>query len=158
LARPKPHNSVIELSQMPITVVTVNYNRHTDTYACLDSLLSSHGSTPAIIVIDNGSIEPLDLAAYPTVELIRLERNLGFAGGFNVGLRRALEQGAEAVLVLNNDTLAAPDMLSALAAELKDDVGITGPRIFYAADPQRIWSDGFDAQPRRWSRPWAAAS
>lgn len=130
-----------------ITIVTVDYNRHADTCACLDSLLSSSGSTPSIIVIDNGSTEPLDLAAYPAVELIRLDRNLGFAGGFNVGLRRALEQGAEAALVLNNDTLAAPDMLSALAAELRDDVGITGPRIFYAADPQRIWSDGFDAQP-----------
>jgi GT2 family glycosyltransferase len=135
------------MAGMHAIIVTVDYNRHADTYACLDSLLSSSGSTPPIIVIDNGSTEPLDLTAYPTVELIRLERNLGFAGGFNVGLRRALEQGAEAVLVLNNDTFADPEMLAALAAELKDGVGLAGPRIFYAADPQRIWSDGFDAHP-----------
>jgi GT2 family glycosyltransferase len=132
---------------MHIIAITVDYQHHEDTYACLDSLLKCGGDIAHIIVIDNGSTPPLDLAAYPAVELIRLDSNLGFAGGFNYGLQRALVLGAEVVLVLNNDTIAAPDMVSRLAAELIGTVGITAPRIFYETDPQRIWSDGFDAHP-----------
>ena len=78
---------------------------------------------------------------------MRLESNLGFAAGFNIGIRHALADGAEAVFVLNNDTVVAPDLWGPLIADLESGAGIVAPCIYYAADPQRIWADGLDANP-----------
>jgi GT2 family glycosyltransferase len=133
---------------MYIVAVTVDYNGHEDTLACVDSLLKSRGGELSIVVVDNGSDEPLRLAqASPPINLIRLATNLGFAGGFNVGIRQAMNMGAEAVLILNNDTLLAEDMIARLAEELRPGVGIVAPRIYYGHDPHRIWSDGFKLWP-----------
>jgi GT2 family glycosyltransferase len=131
-----------------ITIVIVDYNRHADTVACLASLRASDLADRPILVVDNGSEPPLQALPEPgAIEILRLERNLGFAAGFNLGIRRALAGGAEAVFVLNNDTVVAPDLGGPLIAGLAAGVGIVAPRIYYAADPQRIWSDGFDANP-----------
>jgi GT2 family glycosyltransferase len=133
---------------MHIVAVTVDYSRHADTLECVDSLLKSRYEDLSILVVDNGSDEPLRLARKePNVTVIRMTTNLGFAGGFNVGMRHAIGMGAEAVLILNNDTIAAENMVTLLAAELKSGVGIVAPRIYYRDDPHRIWSDGFKAGP-----------
>jgi GT2 family glycosyltransferase len=83
----------------------------------------------------------------PTVHVIRQTANGGFARGFNVGIRQALALGADAVLVLNNDTIVERHLLTQLVAEMKPGVGIAAPRIYYADAPTRIWSDGFCANP-----------
>ena len=132
-----------------LTVVTVDYNRHADTLSCLDSLRTSNVKGLRIIAVDNGSEDPLQLPsdACQDVEIMRQESNLGFAVGFNSGIRRALAGGADAVLVLNNDTVVARDLWGPLIAGLESGAGIVAPRIYYAADPRRIWSDGFAAHP-----------
>jgi hypothetical protein len=133
---------------MNIVAVIANYNGGADTVECVDSLLESSAATFRIIVVDNGSSPPLSLPSqYGDIDIVRLEANLGFAGGVNVGIRRALRTGADAVLVLNNDTIVAADAVARLASELKGAVGIAAPRIYYAADPSLIWSDGFMAHP-----------
>ncbi len=109
---------------MKLAAVVLNWNGGDDTLAALDSL----GDVPAICV-DNGSTDGSDLAVeerFPDVELIRTGANLGFAGGNNVGIRRALERGAEWVLLLNNDAVAEPGLPEALerAAELRPDAGL----------------------------------
>lgn len=133
---------------MRTIAVIVNLDRPADTMACICSLRESDISPFAVIVVDNGSQPALELSTDdPGVELIRLEENRGFTGGYNVGIRRALALGADAVLVLNNDTLADPALLGRLTDHLQPPVGIVAPRIFYADDPQRIWADGFGVQP-----------
>ena len=74
-----------------LTVVTVDYNRHADTLSCLDSLRTSNFKGLRIIAVDNGSEDPLQLPpdACQDVEIMRQESNLGFAVGFNMGIRRA---------------------------------------------------------------------
>ena len=109
---------------MKLAAVVLNWNGGDDTLAALDSL----GDVPAICV-DNGSTDGSDLAVeerFPDVELIRTGANLGFAGGNNVGIRRALERGADWVLLLNNDAVAEPGLPEALerAAELRPDAGL----------------------------------
>jgi GT2 family glycosyltransferase len=107
-----------------LVAVVLNWNGGGDTLAALGSL----GDIPAICV-DNGSTDGSDFAVaerLPGVELIRTGVNLGFAGGNNVGIRRALERGADWVLLLNNDAVAEPGLREALerAAAARPDAGL----------------------------------
>ena len=47
--------------------------------------------------------------AYPDLPLLVNKKNLGYAGGNNVGIRYAIEKGADYVLILNNDTIVEPN-------------------------------------------------
>lgn len=133
---------------MNLAVVTVDHNRHDDTLACLASLQRCHDSPSRIIVVDNGSTPPFSRPSVaPDIAVLRLEANCGFAVAFNLGIQRALVDGATAILVLNNDTLVAPDFMAPLLAMLASGASIVAPRIYYAADPARIWAEGFTANP-----------
>jgi hypothetical protein len=99
------------------------------------------------LVIDNASdIDPREPIhkRFPTVEVVRTERNLGFATGCNIGIERALVAGSDYVLLLNNDTIVAPDFLENLVAYAKSypEIGIVGPLICYADQPEQVWFAG----------------
>src|SRR4051794_25495279 len=90
-----------------VAVVGLNWNATGDTIACLESLKASDWPRLTTIVVDNGSEEDLgpalEKAGLNAVTLIRNGENLGFAGGMNAGMRRALELEVDYVLLLNND-------------------------------------------------------
>ena len=95
-------------------IVVLNWNRREDTLACLESLHAAALDGASILVVDNGSRDGSVAAVqarFPDVRVLALPRNEGYAGGNNAGIRAALEGGAEAVLLLNNDTQVAPDFL-----------------------------------------------
>ena len=99
------------------------------------------------LVVDNGSSDGSAVAiraAFPGVHLIETGANLGFCAGNNVGLEWALAQGADYVLMLNNDTWFDPAMTSELVAAARDDaqIGLAGPKIYQAAPPHVLWSAG----------------
>lgn len=134
-----------------VTAVVVNWNRPEDTLACLESLRSQEAGPPDLVVVDNGSTDDSVArirAAYPQATLIASPHNLRFGGGYNLGIRRALEDGAEYVLVINNDATLAPDALGRMLEHAaREDVGLVAPLIYYADDPGRVWSSGGDARP-----------
>ena len=116
---------------MNLVAVVLNWNGGVDTIAALESL----GDVPAICV-DNGSTDGSDVAVaerLSKVELVRTGANLGFAGGNNVGIRRALERGADWVLLLNNDAAAEPGVPTALAAAAaaRPDAGLLACKILF---------------------------
>lgn len=127
-------------------VVVLNWNGAGVIGPCLDSLARVRIPPLEVIVVDNGSTDGsarIVRERYPGVELIENGANLLFAGGNNVGIRRALERGARAVLLLNNDTEVDPGFAQRLLEALDDpSVGIAGPRIYYHDDPRRIWYGG----------------
>lgn len=130
-----------------ITIVIVAWNQLSKTLDCLATVAALDSAPGRVLLVDNGSDPPLAAAVgarFPAVEVLRLPDNRGFAGGYNAGIRRALDGGAAAVLLLNNDTLLAPDALDRLAEEIETaaDVGLVTAKITYAADPQRIWTVG----------------
>jgi len=133
-----------------LAVVVLNWNGLADTLALLATLERCRvpaGWEARVLVVDNGSSDdsPARLAAaYPKVEVLALPANLRFAGGNNRGVKRALDQGAEAILLLNNDTEADPGLYERLLLALEQDpcAGAAAPLIYFGAPSQRIWYAG----------------
>jgi hypothetical protein len=104
-----------------------------------------------LLLVDNASVDGTVEAVrkrFPDVEIIVNPHNLGFAGGFNVGMRHALAQDAHHVFIINNDTFVEPNILDELVAyAAPPDVGMLAPKIYYADEPERIWSLGGKRHP-----------
>ena len=117
--------------QPPVHVVVLNYRNYSDTIECVHALRCVEYPTLEIVLVDNGSeneSEEVLAREFPDLELIQTGRNLGYSGGNNAGIRRAVEAGAEFVVILNNDTVVQPDFLSALVdhARAEPSAGILG--------------------------------
>ncbi len=113
----------------------MNWNGKEDTVKCIDSLHKVTYPDFTILISDNASTDgSVDLLKhrYPDIEVIVNEKNLGFAGGNNTAIRRALQNGSDYVLLLNNDTEVDPRFLSELvkAAEADPAIGIAGSKIY----------------------------
>ena len=130
---------------MQLVAVVLSYNGREDTLAALESLRGIE-----TVVVDNGSSDGSAEAVaerFPDVELVRTGVNLGFAGGNNVGIRRALDRGADWVLLVNNDAEVEPGLVEALAAAAaaRPDAGVLACKVLFA-DSDRLWyaGAGFD--------------
>lgn len=137
-----------------VFVVVLTWNGCADTLACLASLREVKGVSLHTIVVDNGSKDDTVAAvrrSNPEVEVIENGANLGFAEGNNVGIRMALRRGADWVLILNNDTVVAPDAITALlaAADQYEGAAVVTPLICFADPPDRVWYAGARFDPRR---------
>jgi GT2 family glycosyltransferase len=135
-----------------VAVIVLSWNGRDDTLGCLASLAAVSYPELVTIVVDNGSSDgtPEALAAaFPAVECIRSERNLGFAEGCNVGIRRALERGARYVLILNNDVEVDARFVEALVEEAlrRPDAGALCSKVLYLDPPDLIWFAGASFDP-----------
>jgi len=141
-----------------VFVVLLNWNGWRDTLECVESCRRLAYPDFRIIIVDNGSTdgsEAILRERCPDTEFIQTGANLGFAGGNNMGIRRALEQGADHVWLLNNDTVVAPDALASLVrvAEGDDRAGMVGSKIVYYDRPELLWYAGAVLDPARPHRP-----
>lgn len=117
-----------------VFVVILNWNGWKDTIACIDSLKQSSYRHVEIVIVDNGSTDnSIDhiSAVHPEISLIQTNENLGFARGNNRGIKFAMDNGAELVFVLNNDTNVASTCIDELVqfANSHSQVALMGPRI-----------------------------
>lgn len=130
-----------------VCCIILNTNRRDDTLECLTSLHAGTYRNFRVIVLDcqstDGSVEAVR-RAYPNVQIVSLQENRGYAGNNNVGIRAAIEQGAEWVFVLNEDTVLAPDCLERLIGVAASDasIGIAGPLVYHHDEPDVIQSAG----------------
>ncbi|MCX5724449.1 MAG: glycosyltransferase family 2 protein [Nitrospirae bacterium] len=138
-----------------VAIIIVHLDSRAALLACLTSCQAIHYRNYEILVVENGSRLALDPDALKdcvgrTPLVIRSPVNLGFSGGSNLGIRAALDRGADYVLLLNDDTEVAPDFLNVLvqAGEQDPAIGALGPTIYYRDDAKRIWFAGghFDAR------------
>lgn len=138
------HASSVSLdfnSMRKVTIVILNWNGWKDTVECLKSVQKARRSTFAlsILVVDNGStndsVKQIKKVKSRMVKVIETGRNLGFAGGNNVGITHALSDGADYVVILNNDTYVHKDCLKELVnyADENPKVGVVSPKIYFAA-------------------------
>jgi len=125
--------------------------------ACLESLSHSTYTPHTSLVVNcastDGSFEAIR-RAHPETVMLALPDNRGYAGGNNVGLDWALEHGADWVLVLNEDTILAPDCVARLVEIGESDgrIGIVGPMIYHFDEPDVIQTAG-----GMLGRSWSAA-
>lgn len=130
-----------------VYVIVLTLNRWKVLRACLASLFDSDMTNFHVVVVDNGSTDgtlsrlPVE---FPRVRLIQNDQNLGYAEGNNVGLRYALMQNADYLLVLNDDTIVAREMLTQLVkvAEQYSNGAIFGPAVYHFDEPNVIQSAG----------------
>jgi len=133
-----------------LAVIVLNWNGREDTAALLKSLRACgvpEGWEARVMVVDNGSTDgSVDhlRAEFPEVELLALPENRRFAGGNNAGLAAALAAGADAVMLLNNDTVADPGLYQGLLEALARDAtsGAASPLIDFAEPRDEIWYAG----------------
>jgi len=133
--------------QKKVYIVVLNWNGKEDTLECLKSLRITSYDNYRVILVDNGSEDDSVVAVkenFPEVEVVETGKNLGFAGGNNVGIEYAMGKGADYVYLINNDTTVDPDYLKELVAVAEADpkVGAVGSKICYHSEPDRIWFAG----------------
>ena len=136
-------NDNFQDQQPKVACVILNWNGWQDTIECLHAIENISYRNIQIIVVDNGSTNDSIAkirSAYPGVLLLESGKNLGFAGGNNVGIREALKQGAEYIWLLNNDTQPEKNALAALVAKALTDpkIGAVASVTYYADVPTAV--------------------
>lgn len=120
-----------------LVAVVVAYNRAELLAEALDALERQTTPLTAIVVIDNASTDSsATVATRPSVDLVRLDRNTGGAGGFAAGIARALTHHApDWVWLMDDDTIPTPTALDELVSGAHAaDAVVAGSRV--------IWTDG----------------
>lgn len=115
-----------------LSIITVNYNGIKDTCELIDSITFTDDME--VIVVDNGSIDDetaLISRLYPQVKTIRSDKNLGFAGGNNLGMKAAK---GKYLFLINNDTIFKDYNIQPLIDRLESSptIGIVCPKIRFA--------------------------
>lgn len=124
-----------------VAVVTADFNDHKDTLEYLESAkdLDTNGLEMLWLVVDNGSDTSVrsTIEKFPGVTWMQTGKNLGFAGGFNRGMKYACQWGADYILIINNDTLfPEKKLLKKLIKVLEGNpkAGIVSPKIYFAPE------------------------
>lgn len=119
-----------------LTFVILNFNKPEETIACLRSLqkIKIEDWSLKILLIDNGSTDnsvKLIKQKFPKILIIENSKNLGFAAGANVGIRRALKEDSDYIFLLNNDTLINQRALVYLIKVIGEEqkIGIVSPTL-----------------------------
>jgi GT2 family glycosyltransferase len=127
----------------------VNWNGWADTASCVASLQKQDYPQLRVVVVDNGSTDDsvaLLRRQFPDLCVMEAGSNLGFSKGSNIGIRHAMEDGADFVWLLNNDTVAPPDTCSKLVAKAMREpgAGLIGSVLYYMHAPARVqaWGGG----------------
>lgn len=129
-----------------VSFVTICYNGLRDTCELIESLHRFiHSVNYEIIVVDNASVNDEAQAIharYPEVKTVRSKRNVGFAGGNNIGICQAT---GKYIFLINNDTYLEADGISYLIERLKShpQIGAVSPKICFASPPRLIQFAGF---------------
>ncbi len=160
------HDPAVQCAAKSVWVLVLNWNNWQVTLECLTSLESLEYDNFKALVLDNGSTDDSVSRIrerFPEMEIIELGANLGFAGGNNLGIRAALEGGADYVWLLNNDATVDPMALRAMVqrAEADAKIGAVGSAVYYSAEPERLqaWGGGYIkfwlGEPRHFLKPVA---
>jgi GT2 family glycosyltransferase len=132
---------------MPLTsIITVNYHQTDVTIELLKSISKSYTADEVeVILVDNGADKNLELIFHPyfsNIKYIQSKENLGFAGGNNLGLKKAK---GDYIFLLNNDTEIPEGCIETMIAEMKSnkDIGLLSPLLLYYSNKDIVQYAGF---------------
>lgn len=139
-----------------VVAVVVTWNRHDLLLEVLGALRAQTLPVSRVVVVDNastdGTAETLRSQADDVVT-VTARTNTGGAGGFALGIRRALELGCDAVWLMDDDTVPEPGALAALV-RARDEFPLGTPAVVAS---RVVWTDGRD-HPMNTPRPSPFAS
>lgn len=124
-----------------VSVIILHYGRIENTLECVESLqkiIVPKDAQIEIIVVDNASkinLKPqISNVKTDNIKIVKNKENLGFAGGNNVGIRIALNSGADYILILNNDTIVSKNLIEEFLkiVESNSKIGIVAAKIYFA--------------------------
>jgi len=135
------------MSEPLVFTIILSWNQRDVTLASTATAGASDYRRHRLVVVDNGSTDGSADAVrsvHPGAVVLETGQNLGYAGGNNVGLRYALAEGADYVLLLNNDAFLADDAIERLVRVLEELpwAAAAGPTIVYDDRPERVWCAG----------------
>ncbi|MEG4455094.1 tetratricopeptide repeat protein [Microcoleus sp. N9_A1] len=130
-----------------VAILILNYNCTEDVVKLIVSIEQSQFQQFQICIVDNQSpnIDLNELVSlFNKHTIIRTSKNLGYAGGNNVGIQYVKQFGFDFVWILNPDTIVKPDTLASLvrAAETHKDISIYGSVICWTQNPEIVWFGG----------------
>ena len=130
-----------------IKILILNWNGQHLLKSCLDSIKKIDYSNYSVMVIDNGSTDSsvnMVQENYSDVNLLVLEKNYGFSGGYNRCFTRMKDEYSGFVMLLNNDTEVDTNILKSFikAKEKYGENNLYGGKIFYQNNPELIWYAG----------------
>jgi len=138
------------MPQPRVHVLVINWNGREHLDACFRSLIATPYDNARFVLVDNASAD--DSVAFvrdafgddPRVDILALPENRGWSGGNNAGIQQALDEGADFVFLLNNDTAVAPDCLPRLVEMATSDpsIGALTPKILMYDHPDILNSTG----------------
>ncbi len=139
-----------------IVVLILSYNGKHLLADSISTYLANDYSNFEVVVIDNGSTDETKEWVeknYPEVIVLRTEKNIGYSGGFNLGLKYAFkEKMANYVLVSNNDVKADSKVICELVkvAQNDDKIGFVTGKVFYFDQPDILQTVGKNEDPIAW--------
>ncbi len=129
-----------------VFAVVLNYNGYLDSKECIESLLSSNHPLSIIVVDNNSSDDSYNKLSelFPDLKFIKSEKNLGFAGGMNLGIKFALSKSAHYVILVNQDIVVTKNFLFPLLEKFKNNqtIGIASPKVLYKNNKEIIYCAG----------------
>ena len=130
-----------------VYILILNWNEKDLTIDCLKSLANVIYDNYKILIVDNGSNDNsvnMIKNQYPNVEILQLEKNVGYAAGNNAGFDHIKNNNPDYVIFLNNDTTVDPNFIEPLIKPLieNSDIYQSVPKIFYADYSKTIWYAG----------------
>lgn len=140
------------MSDPLVHVLVINWNGMEHLQECFETLLANRYANVRFVLLDNGSTDGSadyvrgQFASDPRLEIVEFEKNLGWSGCNNAGMERAMEQGADFVLLLNNDTASAPDLIERLVdcSKERPDAGALAPKMLLYNHPELLNSLGIE--------------
>jgi GT2 family glycosyltransferase len=131
------------MSAAGVAAVVVTHNRRDLLLECLAGVQSQTTPAPHVVVVDNASCDGTAqaLRGRPGLDVVTLRRNTGGAGGFAAGIARATAAGADALWLLDDDTIPRPDALAMLLRARRGYPGARRPTVLAS---RVVWTDGRD--------------
>lgn len=136
-----------EYIQYSVYIIVLNYNNYSETINCVNSLKKISYPNATIVIIENCSTnnsKGVLKKEFPDLNIISSEKNNGYSSGMNIGIRFALKNRADFIMVMNNDMLVEENFLEPLVNLISSDdkIGVVSPKVLYMHDRNHIYCAG----------------
>jgi GT2 family glycosyltransferase/glycosyltransferase involved in cell wall biosynthesis len=146
-------SAVLSAPASDLSTVVLNYRTPDQTALAVNSLRTSRTTPASILIVDNHSADgsaAMLRDSFPGIRVMELPDNLGFSGGCNVGIRAALAEPSQFVMLMNSDAVLAPEAIDHLLAAMTKNpsLGIAAPVLLSREEPDHVSSAGISFSER----------